>query len=296
MFKSKNLIFFILVILIIALTGIVYYFYNDAKQKELELESVSEIMDQEKERVEDEYLDLTYQFDGYTSTIRNDSLLKELETEKERVRELLDELRNTRATNARRIQELKDELASIRKIMMHLVAQIDSLNTENIQLKQENKEIRLKYQASSQEVELLSKEKEDLHEVVTRASKLEVVDFNVITLNDKNRKTGIFGRIAHLQFDYTIAKNITAEPGSKVMYIRITRPDGELLTKDINNMFSFENGKIGYSAKKEYEYGGEALEDVIYWKVEEILYPGTYRIDFFTDGSIIGSYTFLLKK
>lgn len=34
------------------------------------------------------------------------------------------------------------------------------------------------------------------------------------------------------------------------MYIRITRPDGELLTKDINNVFSFENGMIGYSAKK----------------------------------------------
>ena len=189
MFKSKNLIYIILILLVVALIGVVLYLYNDARQKELELESVTEIMDQEKERVEEEYMDLTYQFDGYTTTVRNDSLLKELETEKERVRELLEELRNTRATNARRIKELKDELASIRKVMMHLVAQIDSLNTENIQLKQENKEIRLKYEASSQEVELLSREREDLHEVVTRASKLEVVDFNVITLNDRNRKT-----------------------------------------------------------------------------------------------------------
>lgn len=276
--------------------GIVYYLYRDAKQKAFELEGVSEIMNQEKERVENEFTDLTYQFDGYTSTIRNDSLLLQLESEKARVQELLDELRKTRATNARKIKELKEELASVRKVMMHLVAQIDSLNTENQQLRTENTEIKLKYEQSSQTVEQLSKEKENLSEVVTRASKLEVVTCNISTLNDRNRKTGIFSRIAHLQFDYTIAKNITAEPGAKTMYIRITRPDGELLIKDNNNVFDFENNSIGYSAKKDYEYGGEALDDVLYWKVEEMLYPGTYRVDFFTDGDLIGSFTFTLKK
>ncbi|GAB1416663.1 hypothetical protein MASR2M117_20690 [Paludibacter sp.] len=296
MSKSKNIIVVILILLILALVGVVYYLYKDIKQKEMDLENVSEIMEQEKDRVENEYENLTYQFDGYTSTIRNDSLLKELETEKTRVKELLEELRKTRSTNAKRIQELKDELDSVRKIMMHLVSQIDSLNTENQQLRTENQQIKLKYAESSQTVEQLAKEKENLSEVVTRASKLEVVAFNVTTLNDKNRKTGIFSRIASLQFDYTIAKNITAEPGKKTMYIRIIRPDGELLIKDNHNTFMFENRQIGYSAKKDYEYGSEALEDVIYWKVEEILYPGNYRIDFFSDGYVVGSYTFVLKK
>ena len=94
----------------------------------------------------------------------------------------------------------------------------------------------------------------------------------------------------------TIAKNITAEPGKKILYMRLTRPDGELLTKNAANIFPFENRKIAYSAKKEYEYGSEAVKDVIYWQVEEILQIGTYRVDFFTDGDLIGSYTFALKK
>ncbi len=296
MFKTRNLVIIILVLVVLALAGIGYYFYSDSKQKEIELSEVVEMMNQEKDRVEDEFVDLTYQFDGYTSTIRNDSLLKLLDSEKARVQELLDELRNTKATNARKIKELKDELDSVRKIMMHLVSQIDSLNTENLLLKSENKEIRMKYEASSQTVSQLSKERENLHEVVTRASKLEVVAFNVSTLNDRNRKTNIFSRITTLQFDYTIAKNITAEPGKKILYVRITRPDGEILTKSNDNVFPFENRKITYSAKKDYEYGAEALEDIIYWKVEEILQTGTYRVDFFTDGDIIGSYTFVLKK
>lgn len=296
MFKAKNLIVIILVLVVLALAGIAIYLYNDSKQKDAELTEVVEMMNIEKDRVEDEYVDLTYQFDGYTSTIRNDSLLKLLDSEKNRVQELLDELRSTKATNARKIQELKDELASVRKIMMHLVTQIDSLNTENLMLRNENSQIKMKYEESSQKVDVLSKEKENLSEVVTRASKLEISAFNVTTLNDRNRKTTIFSRIANLQFDYTIAKNITAEPGKKILYIRITRPDGELLTKNAGNVFPFENRKIAYSAKKEYEYGSEAVQDVIYWQVEEILLVGTYRVDFFTDGYLIGSYTFALKK
>ena len=170
MFKTKNLIVIILVLVVLALAGIALYLYNDSKQKDAELTEVAEMMNLEKERVEDEYVDLTYQFDGYTSTIRNDSLLKLLDSEKSRVQELLEELRSTKATNARKIQELKDELASVRKIMMHLVAQIDSLNTENQMLKNENSQIKLKYEESSQKVDVLSKEKENLSEVVYRVS------------------------------------------------------------------------------------------------------------------------------
>ena len=296
MTKSKNLIIIVLILLVLALAGIGYYLWNDSKSKEDELSEVIEMMNQEKERVEHEYEDLTFQFDGYTTTIRNDSLLKLLDSEKERVRELLSELRQTKATNAKKIQELKDELSSIRKIMMHLVTQIDSLNIENQQLRSENTQIRAKYEASAQSVEQLSKERENLSEVVTRASKLEVVDFSITTLNDKNRKTGIVSRIANLQIDYTIGKNITANSGKKMLYLRLTRPDGEVLTKNPSHTFRFENRDIEYSARKEYEYGSDAISDVIYWKVEEIIQKGVYRAEFFTDGDLIGAYTFILKK
>lgn len=296
MLKSRNLIVAILILLILGLAGLGYYLYTDAKAKDKELSEVIELMTQEKENMEEEFVDLTYQFDGYTSTIRNDSLLKLLDTEKARVQELLDELRQTKATNARRIKELRDELDSVRKIMMHLVAQIDSLNTENQQLRSENTQIRRQYEVSSQTVQQLSRERENLHEVVTRASKLEVVDFNVTTLNDRNRKTSIFSRIANLQINYTIAKNITATTGHKTLFLRLTRPDGEVLTKNINNVFPFENRQIQYSVRKDYEYGGEMLMDVIYWKVEEILHVGEYRAEFFTDGDLIGRYTFVLSR
>lgn len=297
MAQSKNSALTIVLIIIIVLLAIFgAYYFVDSRQKAEDLSEVEVLMDIEKERVEDEYLDLTYQFDGYTSTIRNDSLLAQLEQEKNRVQELLEELRNTRSTNARRIQELRDELASVRKIMTHLVSQIDSLNTENKLLKSENTQIRQKYEASTQTVEVLAKEKENLSEIVTRASKLEVVSCELTTLNDRNRRTGLFSRIATLQFDFTVAKNITAEPGHKVMYVRLSKPDGELVIKNPSQEFHFENMMIGYTMKKEFEYTGEAFEDVIYWKIDEPLMQGNYLVEFFADGYLIGSFDFSIKR
>lgn len=295
--KNKNLLITIgLGIVIVALITIVLIYINKSKQKDKEMVEMIEMMNFEKEQVEREFQDLTTEFDGYTSNIKNDSLIKLLEREKFKVQQLLEELRVTKSTNARRITELRKELATVRKVMVHYVNQIDSLNAENKVLKTENKEVKRRFQEATETVEQLSKEKENLNEVVTRASKLEVTSFSMTPLNNRNRKVGLFSQIASLQFNFTIAKNITAQPGYKTVYLRLMRPDDEVMTKSNNNLFHFENSNITYSVKKDIEYQGEALSDVMYWKVEEIVQQGEYRADFFTDGYRIGSFTFTLKK
>lgn len=294
--RNAFIIGIVAVIVIVVLVLAVIFYIRKAEEKEKEMAEVVEMMNFEKEQVEREFSDMTLEFDGYTSTIKNDSLLKLLENEKIKVKQLLDELRVTKSTNARRITELKNELASLRKVMVHYVNQIDSLNAENKVLKTQNVEVQRKYQAASETAQQLAKEKESLNEVVTRASMLEISNFSMVTLNNKGRKTSWFSQTTNLQFNYTIAKNITAVPGNKILYLRITRPDDEVLTKSASNVFPYENRNIAYSASKKFEYAGEAITDAIYWKVEEILQKGTYRADFFVDGSRIGSFSFAIDK
>lgn len=294
--KNNVIILSVLSAVIIGLIVAVIYFINKANEKEKEVAEVAEMMVFEKEQVEREFQDLTTEFDGYTANIKNDSLFKLLDNQKTKVTQLLEELRVTKATNARRIAELRKELATVRSVMIKYVNQIDSLNAENKVLKTENTEVKRKYTEASQTAEKLAKDKESLNEVVTRASKLDMTGFSMLTLNNKNRKTTWFSQIANLQFNYTIAKNITAQTGQKTLYLRLTRPDDEVLSKSSGNLFQFENKKVLYSAKKDFEYTGDAVSDVIYWKVEEILQQGTYRAEFFVDGSMIGSYTFIIKK
>jgi hypothetical protein len=283
-------------VIIIILAFAVFYFVRKAKMKEAEVAEIVEQMNFEKEQVQKEYSGLNQEFGGYTSNIKNDSIVKLLQNQKIKVDQLLNELRITKSTNARRISQLKHELATVRQVMILYVNQIDSLNAANRTLKTENVEVHRKYRAANDSVVKLSKDKESLNQVVTRASILEVYNFSMTPLNSKGKKTGWYSQTTNLQFKYTIGKNITAQPGEKTIYLRITRPDDEVLTKSPNNVFPYENKNIAYSASKSLEYTGETKSDVIYWKVGEILPKGKYRAEFFADGYRIGSFSFTFEK
>ena len=292
--KGGTIIF---IVIILCLIGAVAYFAYSNKQKDKELEELVEVMNFEKEQLESEYFNLSVEFDGYDSNLKNDSLVRLLDSEKQKVQQLLEELRITKATNARRISELKKELATVRGVMVHYVHQIDSLNRQNERLTTENVEVRRKYQAASKTVEILEKEKETLTEVVSRASVVEISGFSVEMLNKKNKKTTRLSQTATLQFNYTIAKNVIIQPGIKMLYLRITRPDDLVMTKDPAHVFPFEDKEIEYSIRKEIEYANENIHDAVYWTTaEETLQVGLYRADFFLEGNRIGSFAFELKK
>ena len=295
--NSKPTMLIILIITLVALLGVsAFLFWTNQKQK-TEIKEIVEMMEFEKEQLEAEYEDFAVQFDGYqTITIHNDSLVALLTQEKQRVQDLLEELRITKATNARRIAELKKELATVREVMVSYVHQIDSLDRANKQLVQENQEVRQQYQVVVREAKQLAKERTQLAEVVSRASMLEIVDFQMIPLIKRDRKASIYSQILKLQVEYTVGRNVTNKPGMKMLYLRITRPDGEVMQKNINDVFKFENKRIAYSLAKEFEYAGEEISGSLYWLVEEILQIGIYNADFFVDGELIGSFPFEIKK
>ena len=287
----------ILVVVIAAALGVISFLVWMNFQQKTEIKEIVEQMEFEKEQLEDEYEELAIQFDGYqTADIHNDSLVELLSQEKQRVQDLLEELRITKVTNARRIAELKKELATVREVMVSYVQQIDSLDRANKQLVKENKEVKQQYQVVVREAKKLEKERTELAEVVSRASMLEVSNFMMTPLNKRDRKTTIYSQIMKLQFDYTIARNVTCKPGMKMLYMRITRPDGEVMQKNVDDVFRFENSEIAYSVAKEFEYAGEEISGSLYWLVEEILQTGVYNADFFVGGELIGSFPFEIRK
>ncbi|MCL2597552.1 MAG: hypothetical protein FWD66_07845 [Paludibacter sp.] len=290
--KHKIFIAIAVIVAMLAIAAALFFMLKAQKQDE-QMQTLTEMMDIEKQRLEKEYSDYVYEFQDITPTIKNDSLIKLVDEQKMKIQQLLTELKITKSTDARRIQELQTELASVRKIMQYYIAQIDSLNIINQRLTNENIEVKQRYQEAAQTVEQLAKEKEDLTQTVTRAAIIEMTSFNFTALNDKGRSTKKLTQIAKFQFNYTIAKNVTAKAGDKTIFLRIVRPDDIVLTKNANaNVFSFEGKMISFSARKDFEYSNEAINDVIYYNVDEMLPSGKYRAEFFLDGNRIGSYSF----
>ena len=294
---KKNATKIVLISLVVALVIVSALLVWMNLQQKTEMKEMVEIMEFEKEQLEDEYEQLAIQFDGYqTQDIHNDSLVELLAKEQQRVQDLREELRITKVTNARRIAELKKELATVRQVMVSYVHQIDSLDRTNKLLVAENQQVKKQYQEVARQAKQLEEERTHLAEVVSRASMLEINHFQMIPLNKRDRKTSIYNQIQKLQFDYTIGRNITNKPGMKTLYMRITRPDGEIMQKSMNDMFRFENSEIAYSVSKDFEYAGEDTSGSLYWTVEEILQTGIYNADFFVDGELIGSFPFEIRK
>ena len=292
--KNTTKIVLIFLIAALAIVSVLLVWMN--LQQKTEMKEMVEIMEFEKEQLEDEYEQLAIQFDGFqTQDIHNDSLVELLAKEQQRVQDLREELRITKVTNARRIAELKKELATVRQVMVSYVHQIDSLDRTNKRLVAENQQVKQQYQEVARQAQQLEEERTQLAEVVSRASMLEITHFQMIPLNKRDRKTSIYNQIQKLQFDYTVGRNITNKPGMKTLYMRITRPDGEVMQKSVNDVFSFENSEIAYSISKDFEYAGEEISGSLYWLVEEILQIGWYNADFFVDGELIGSYPFQIK-
>ena len=291
---KKPVIYTILVILLLALAVLVYLFFNQRQ----ELNGLVEQMEIEKEELQEEYEDLAIQFDGYQNMdIHNDSLQDLLSREQQRVQDLLEELRTTKASNARKIAELKKELATVRTVMKDYVRQIDSLNATNARLTEENALVRTENEQVRTRNEELTQANTVLTETVSRAAMLEMTSCALTTLNKNDRKTRMTSQIKKLQFDYTIGKNITCTPGLKNLYARIITPNGDLLGEDANKIFPFESGEIPFTLVQEIEYSGDVFSGTCYWPVnEESIFNGFYTIDFFCEGNLIGSFPFQLKK
>ena len=258
-------------------------------------EEMVQLFELEKEEMENEYSTFATQYDEMQILISNDSLVAQLEREKLRTQQLLEELRATKASNAAEITRLKKELKTVRAVMRSYVVQIDSLNQVNEKLSKENKRVRNQYAEATKKVETLQEEAKNLSDRVTLAAQLDATNIRIEPRNKRGKETHSIKSIIKFVIDFTIVKNITASTGERTIYVRIAKPDGTVLTKNSGATFVYENTKLEYSIKKLIEYTGEEQNVTVYWDVEEFLNPGEYTVYLFSDGVMIGEKSFTLE-
>jgi uncharacterized protein YoxC len=279
----------VLVVIVVIVIGLLL-------SRNARMEAMQEQYVIDKQELEDEYEAISLQYEGFKFSVQNDSLLQKLENEQAKVLRLQEELRMTKATDQAQIRRLKDELATLRKILRSYIEQIDSLNRLNEELRAENKQITQQYRETSRTLNQVSQEKEELSEKVSLAAQLVATNISVKAVNDRGREQSRLSKSTRFVVSFTIARNITAEPGERYIYVRIMAPDGSVLSKSASHTFPFENGEISYSMKRLVEYGGEETPVTLYWDIEEFLMPGTYKADIFADGYHIGTHSFAMKE
>jgi len=197
---------------------------------------------------------------------------------------------------------IKKKLEYLRGITQGYVSQIDSLYKINKNLKDENVQIKDKYEKEQSKTSELSKDKENLSAKVNLASTLKAYNIKGIPVKMKSggKKEDVEDkakRTERIKVSFTLSENLIAPSGTKTIYVRIARPDDKILcvTADESNAFDYNGEKIQYSIKQDIDYQNKAQDITMYWDKTDEFIEGTYVVSVFADGILIGESQFSLK-
>jgi biopolymer transport protein ExbB/TolQ len=247
----------------------------------------------DKQNLSDELKGIYVQYEKLRTN--NDSINQKLEVEKQKIEELIVELKNVKSSNFKKIDEYKKEVTTLRQIMRSYIVQIDSLHTKNKLLMAENTEVKSKYKDVLIRNEDLSTERDSLAGTVGRASTLKTINLLATGINIRGKETQWIDKLDKIKVCFTVDENEFAPKGRKMVYLRIAKPDKYVLNESEFDLFDFEGAKIAYTAKREIDFSGDKLDLCIYWKKSQELQPGLYYVDIFADGKRIGTIAFTLK-
>lgn len=196
---------------------------------------------------------------------------------------------------------IRRELNQLREESSVYLHHIDSLYRVTQQLTAENREIRTQYQAEQVKTARLTEEKDYYAEKVAVGSIMKANDIQAtayhlnagtVRATDKARRTD------RIEVCFTIQENLVVETGKKDIYLRITRPDGQVLTLGDEYTFDFNGETIAYSVKQRIRYTNKELSVCMKWdKIDtgaEAM-KGSYSFVIITDDYVIGQTQITLK-
>ena len=285
--KDKTLLIVIGVLSAILIVLFVFFMIEKKENRENMVAITAE-----KEELQQELTDLSHHYDNLKTD--NDTLNNKLEHEQEKIASLMEKMEEFRNNSYAEINRYKKEIGTLKTVLRSYVVQIDSLNQLNRKLVAENTEVKKQMNWVRDRNKTLEQKTEQLAETLEKASTLSVENFKVYCVNKNDKETNL-RRCFQLKADFSLARNITAKRGPRMIYLRITRPDGQVLAASSKSFFKYQNATLTYSARREIEYEGEKLEIAIFWPNDGSLEKGEYIADLFSDNQQIGTTKFILK-
>jgi len=285
---SKVLIGVIAALMVaIVVLGIMYI--NQSNKSE----STQAQLTQEKDSIEASLMKMAGEYKNLKTS--NDTINTQLQGERTKVESLLSEMRRVKSVNYAQIKQYQSELGTLRAIMRSYITQIDSLNTLNQALIAENIDVKKNYSSEKAKNQQLSEQNASLNTQVAKGSIIKARGTKAEPINARGKEMTRASRVEKVKVCFTLVENSIAKPGIKVVYLRITSPEGYLLAQSQADVFNAGGENLVYSAKREVDYQNQDVDLCIFYDTKGELKPGTYSAAIFLEGSQIGSTQFILK-
>ncbi len=281
------MIFLIVTLAVLCIVLGIVLFQNNQSLKQTQ-EDRKYVVDQ-KEQLEHKLNDLIVGYDSLKTD--NDSINDRLTVEQDKIRRLL----KVQASNAQKLKMYEKELGTLRKVMRSYIIQIDSLNTRNRELTEENIAVRQQLQQKETDYQELTQTTTELTETVASAQELIAKNILAEGLNNRSKPKDKIDKIEKIRVCFTVRENKIAKAETKTIYLRIVRPDEVGLSSSEAGLFDYNGESMVYTAKRELEFDNMDIDMCIYWDKTEELIPGTYFIGLYCEGAEIGTTSLDLK-
>lgn len=283
--RGYRIVIIILSVILVALSALYYSIHRQQKIDNELLRADRDSIQSDLGRVMDEYDNLR---------ISNDTITASLHLERQRADSLMDRLKKERNWNLSKIREYQSQVKLLRSIAEGYVRQIDSLNTLNKKLITENISYRKEISSAQMRAEMAEEKAAELDNKVRAGSVIKARDIRLVPLNEKSKEVTRVKNAARLRTDFVLTANELATPGNRTIYVRITSPDGYVLATSDQATFSYEGERLTYSASRDVDYQNQDLPVGIFYNNTGFT-AGTYEVQLFCDGFLIGSSEIVLR-
>lgn len=284
--KNLKYVMYALIAGVVILGGVLgYMLYQKAQMvKELEIDKAD--LTQEMIQLQNDYASLSSDYDSINS---------QLDSSREQVSQLIERLTKTEAINRSQIRKYEKELGTLRTIMKSYIVQIDSLNTLNKKLKADAVAARKEAEESKKQSEQLSKKVETLEGRVATGAVIKARGIRLVAYNGSDKSTDRSSRVTYMMVNLSLVENALATPGPVRVYVKLTAPDGTVLTGGSPTTLTLGSETITCVASREVDYQGAEVDMSIYInKIPEFV-KGTYVVEVFSKQGRLGSADIILR-
>lgn len=277
--SSKQSLIAIVVLAVICLFLGIQLFVGGEKFKDLSGDYSRLEMD--KEQVVFDLEKLRFSYD--TLNIENSMMLAEISAQRDKIDGLITIVKNGNWE----LGKAKKEAATLRVIMKGYIVTIDSINQLNQALTEENTAMRDRVKEVQVINEKLEERQENMEEIIEVGRVLQCTEINVVgirvTQTGRQRETARADRVEMIKVCFTLLENKIAESGNKVINLRVTDLEGNVL---------LPNNDGGYSATRNIDYSNDRLDACVFYSVDietNALISGEYTIEILEQEAVIGS-------
>ena len=291
--KEKKIIRLLSGIIIVIIIGLAYFIYQNNENEKIK-------MMQEKE-LDNVYLELDSISNVLSEKILTisqlggdiDSLLvlkENLEIEK----------KEFRSRAYAQINRLQGKVDGYRELLLAQDEEIERLKKVNEQLFEENKEQKIEINNLNSTISNINQSNKKLEEKIEVASRLEILNFEVIGIyrNGSEKKNSFRNRsLDRLSINLTLNENDLAKIEVVDVYISIEKPNGEIIY-DISKgsgTFTYEKREEFYTIKEGVLVDRSKKELSINYIKNQEFDKGLHKVHFYTNEYKIGSGEFLIK-